>query len=98
MLLVVLLARCCWWDSYTATHDAANTITWVKFATQFRNYHIRAGLMKIKKMEFLSLTQGNMSVSEYCDKFIHLSRYALDEVAEDERKEENFMEGLVGPL
>jgi hypothetical protein len=53
-----------WWDSYTAAHDATNNITWAKFATQFRNYHIPAGLMKIKKKEFLSLKQGNMSVSE----------------------------------
>jgi hypothetical protein len=44
-----------WWDSNTAAHDAANAITWAKFATQFRNYHIPAGLMKIKKKEFLSL-------------------------------------------
>jgi hypothetical protein len=67
-----------WWDSYTAAHDAADTITWVEFATQFRNYH--------------------MSVSEYRDKFIQLSRYAPDEVAEDERKQEHFIEGLNGPL
>ena len=86
------------WDSYTAAHDAANTITWTEFATQFRNYHIPAGLMKIKKKEFLSLKQGNISVSEYRDKFIQLSRYAPDEVADDERKQEHFMEGLVGPL
>jgi hypothetical protein len=39
-----------------------------------------------------------MSVSEYRDKFIQLSRYALDEVAHDERKHEHFMEGLNGPL
>jgi hypothetical protein len=32
--------------------------------------HIPTGLMKIKKKEFLSLKQGNMSVSEYRDKFI----------------------------
>jgi hypothetical protein len=38
-----------WWDSYIAAHDAADTITWVEFATQFRKYHIPAGLMKIKK-------------------------------------------------
>jgi hypothetical protein len=87
-----------WWDSYTAAHDAADTITWVELATQFRNYHIPAGLMKIKKKEFLSLKQGSMSVSEYRDKFIHLSRYAPDEVAEDERKQEHFIEGLNGPL
>jgi hypothetical protein len=53
-----------WWDSYTAAHDAADTITWAEFSTQFRNYHIPAGLMKIKKKEFLSLKQGSMSVSE----------------------------------
>jgi hypothetical protein len=86
-----------WWDSYNAVHDAANTITWAEFATQFRNYHIPAGLMKIKK-EFLSLKQGNMSVSEYRDKFIQLSWYPPDEVADDERKQEHFMEGLIGPL
>jgi hypothetical protein len=74
-----------WWNSYTTAHDAADTITWAEFSTQFRNYHIPAGLMKIKK-EFLSLKQGNMSVSEYRDKFIQLSRYAPDEVADDERK------------
>jgi hypothetical protein len=58
------------WDSYIATHDAADTITWAEFTTQFRNYHIPAGLMKIKKKEFLSLKQGSMYVSEYHDKFI----------------------------
>jgi hypothetical protein len=59
-----------WWDSYIATHDATNTITWTEFATQFGNYHIPVGLIKIKKKEFLSLKQGSMSVSEYHDKFI----------------------------
>jgi hypothetical protein len=72
-----------WWDSYIATHDAADTITWAEFTTHFRNYHIPTGLMKIKKKEFLSLKQGNMSVSEYRVKFIQLSRYAPDEVADD---------------
>jgi hypothetical protein len=87
-----------WWDSYTAAHDAVDTITWAEFTTQFRNYHIPAGLMKIKKMEFLSLNQGSMSVSEYHDGFIQLSIYAPDEVVDDERKKEHFIEGLNGPL
>ena len=42
-----------WWDSYVAAHDAADTITWAEFTTQFRNYHIPGGPMKIKKKEFL---------------------------------------------
>jgi hypothetical protein len=84
-----------WWDSYVAAHDATYTITWAEFTTQFKNYYIPAGLMKIKK-EFLSLKQGNMSVSEYRDKFIQLSRYAPDEVADVERKQEHFTKGLMG--
>jgi hypothetical protein len=49
-----------WWDSYVAAHDAADTITWAEFTTQFRNHHIPTGLMKIKKKEFLSIKQGDM--------------------------------------
>jgi hypothetical protein len=86
-----------WWDAYCAAKATANTITWAEFFTQFRNYHIPAGLMKIKK-EFLPLKQGGMSVSEYRDKFIQLSRYAPVEVDDDEKKQELFLEGLIGPL
>jgi hypothetical protein len=39
-----------------------------------------------------------MSVSEYRDKIIQLSRYAPDEVTDDERKQEHIIEGLNGPL
>jgi hypothetical protein len=53
--------------------------------------------MNIKK-EFLSLKQGGMSVSEYRGKFIQLSRYAPGEVDDDEKKQELFLEGLIGPL
>jgi hypothetical protein len=86
-----------WWDAYCAAHATANTITWAEFSTQFWNYHIPVGLMKIKK-EFLSLKQGGMSVSEYRDKFIQLSRYAPGEVGDDEKKRELFLESLIGPL
>jgi hypothetical protein len=49
-------------------------------------------------MEFLSLRQGNMSVTEYLDKFTHLSRYAPDEVNTDPKRQERFLDGLIGPL
>jgi hypothetical protein len=39
-----------------------------------------------------------MSVTEYRDRFIELSRYAPEEVADDPKKQERFMEGLAGPL
>jgi hypothetical protein len=54
--------------------------------------------MRLKKKEFLSLKQGGMSVTEYRDRFIELSRYAPEEVADDPKKKERFMEGLAGPL
>jgi hypothetical protein len=46
-----------WWDAYCAAHAVVNTISWAEFSTQFRNYHILAGLMKIKRKEFLSHKQ-----------------------------------------
>jgi hypothetical protein len=48
--------------------------------------------------EGVSVIEGNMSVNDYRDKFIQLSRYAPEEVAEDERKQEHFIEGLNRPL
>jgi hypothetical protein len=54
--------------------------------------------MKLKKKEILSLTQGNMTVSEYHDRFTQLSRYAPEEVDTNEKHQECFLEGLIGPL
>jgi hypothetical protein len=53
---------------------------------------------KLKKKEFLALKQGNMTVSEYLDQFTHLSRYAPDEVNTDAKRQEHFLDGLIGPL
>jgi hypothetical protein len=39
-----------------------------------------------------------MSVVEYRDKFTELSRYAIEEVAEDRKKQELFLDGLAGLL
>ena len=51
------------------------------------------GLIKLKK-EFLALKQGSISVCEYCEKFTQLSRFAPNEVEDDEQKQEHFLEGL----
>jgi hypothetical protein len=87
-----------WWDAYVDAHATPNAITWDEFATNFRSHHIPAGLMKMKKKEFLSLKQAGMSVAEFRDKFIELSRYAPEEVADDGKKQELFLDGLSGPL
>jgi hypothetical protein len=41
--------------------------------------------MQQKKTEFLELKQETMSLTEYCDKFIQLSRYAPEEVDTDRK-------------
>jgi hypothetical protein len=87
-----------WWDAYTAAHADANNITWQEFQENFHAHHIPSRIMKLKKKEFLSLTQGNMSISEYRDRFTQLSCYAPEEVDTNEKRQECFMEGLIGPL
>jgi hypothetical protein len=87
-----------WWDTYSAANAAPDTITWEEFTTNFRSHHIPSGVMKIKKNEFLSPKQGGMSVAEYRDKFTELSCYAAEEVAEDRKKQELFLDGLAGSL
>jgi retron-type reverse transcriptase len=54
--------------------------------------------MTVKKEEFLALKQGSMSVSEYRDRFLELSRYASEDVNTDAKRQYRFLRGLVDPL
>jgi hypothetical protein len=51
-------------------------------------------MMKLKKKQFEDLKQGLMSVNEYVTQFTQLSRYALDDVDTDEKKQSGFLNGL----
>jgi hypothetical protein len=53
---------------------------------------------KLKQKEILTLKQGNKAVSEYLDEFTHLSRYAPNEVYTNAKRQECFLDGLIGPL
>jgi hypothetical protein len=50
--------------------------------------------MKMKKKEFVDLKQGGMTVNEYLNSFILLSRYAPDNINTDEKKQDMFLNGL----
>jgi hypothetical protein len=50
--------------------------------------------MKLKRKKFLSLKQGHMTVTEYRDKFIQLSKYAPKSAESDKKKQERFIKGL----
>jgi hypothetical protein len=51
--------------------------------------------MKLKKKEFADLKQGGMTVNEYLNSFIQLSRYAPDNINTDEKKHDMFLNGLI---
>jgi hypothetical protein len=67
-------------------------------AQSWLEYHVPAGLMTVKKEEFLAVKEGPMSVSEYRDKFLQLSRYAPEDVNTDAKRQYRFLRGLVDPL
>jgi hypothetical protein len=52
------------------------------------------GTLKLKKKEFIELDHGNMTVNEYLNQFIQLSRYAIDDINTDEKKQDMFLKGL----
>jgi hypothetical protein len=87
-----------WWESYLATHANPDTITLEEFRDNFCHYHVPAGLMIVKKEEFLALKQGPMSVSEYRDRFMQLSCYAPEDISTDAKRQYHFLRGLVDPL
>jgi hypothetical protein len=52
------------------------------------------GTLKLKKKEFSDVNQESMRVNEYLNQFIQLSRYSIDDVNTDEKKQYMFLKGL----
>jgi hypothetical protein len=75
-----------WWETYCNTHVNVDTITWNEFKARFCTHYVPYGTMKLKKMEFTDLKQGGMTVNEYLNSFIQLSRYAHDDINLDEKE------------
>jgi hypothetical protein len=75
-----------WWEIYCNTHADVDCITWNEFKAHFPNHYVPRGTMKVKKKEFTDLKQGGMTVNEYLNSFIKLSRYAPDDINTDEKK------------
>ncbi|WVZ88043.1 hypothetical protein U9M48_034600 [Paspalum notatum var. saurae] len=54
---------------------AGHEPTWEEFTQAFRAHYIPDSLMEQKKREFRELKQGNKTVMQYVQSFIHLSQY-----------------------
>jgi hypothetical protein len=87
-----------WWQSYQEINPEARTMLWDDFVKLFREHHIPNSVMKLKRQEFMSLQQRNLSVTEYLHKFTKLSRYAPYKMDTEEKKQDAFLRGLDSEL
>ena len=74
-----------------STLPTGTNVSWDQFKIDFRGHHIPPGLMRMKVAEFMKLTQGIKTLSEYIHAFNNLSRYAPKFVNTEEKKIESFM-------
>jgi hypothetical protein len=83
-----------WWDQFHAMQPADHVVTWDEFRTTFRAHHIPERLIERKLNEFLNLTQGTRTVTQYAQVFNHLCQYAGSHADTDARKRDHFRRGL----
>jgi hypothetical protein len=83
-----------WWETCYNTHADVDSNTWNEFKAHFHNHYVPCGTMKMKKKEFTNLRHGSMTVNEYLNSFIQLSRYAAEDIDTDKKKQNMFLEGL----
>ncbi|XP_017412935.1 uncharacterized protein LOC108324500 [Vigna angularis] len=83
-----------WWRGVKRLMEAnKETITWENFKVKFLEKYFPSSAKFAKELEFLSLSQGRMSVHEYAVSFDQLSRYYLQSLP-NEWKCQKFEEGL----
>jgi len=68
-------------------------VDWNIFREAFKGHFIPPGVMEMKHIEFMQLTQGNKTLKEYLQAFNHLSRYAPEFVITETKKIASFKRG-----
>ncbi|MQL98078.1 hypothetical protein Taro_030780 [Colocasia esculenta] len=89
-----------WWASLLCTRfeDGAIEVAWDGFVRLFRAKFVPENIQDRMKQEFLSLTQGSLTVLEYEARFAELSKYAPHIVTDDRMKAKKFMMGMKSSL
>jgi hypothetical protein len=77
-----------------STLPTGANFSWDQFKIAFRGHHIPPGLMRMKAVEFMKLTQGTKTLTKYMHAFNNLSRYAPEFLNTEEKKIESFKRGL----
>jgi hypothetical protein len=83
-----------WWGNFIVVQPAGHQVTWHEFKLAFREHYIPEGVLHMKQGEFMKLKQGEDTVTQYLNKFNHLSQYAIDQVNTDVKERNCFMRGL----
>jgi hypothetical protein len=83
-----------WWANFSAIQPIGHQITWEEFRSAFREHYVPEGVLHMKLEEFIRLKQRGDTVTQYLNKFNHLSQYAIDQVDTDLKKKNCFMRGL----
>ncbi|XP_059650034.1 uncharacterized protein LOC132295762 [Cornus florida] len=82
-----------WWKTISHIHNL-DTMTYDTFKKLYYEKYFPAPKRKELKKEFDGLRQGNMTVTEYENKFTSLLRFALGIANDKEGKIEKFVDGL----
>jgi hypothetical protein len=81
------------WETYHNTHPNVEAITWNELKARFRTHYVPHDTLKFMN-EYSDMNQGNMTVNEYLNQFIQLSRYATVDVSTNKKKQDMFLKGL----
>ena len=72
--------------------------TWAQFKAAFHTEFCPLAFVETKRLEFETLTQGSMTVSEYERKFRELSDFCPNLVMDEVSKKRRFLDGLSEPI
>jgi len=87
-----------WWISTKSImEERGESVTWEAFRGKFLSEYFPNSVRYAKEVEFLNLTQGRKTVTDYAEKFKHLSRfYTL--LLDEEWRCRKFRNGLRGDI
>ncbi|XP_062100933.1 uncharacterized protein LOC133806866 [Humulus lupulus] len=82
-----------WWEVISQTGDVT-TMTWAEFQQAFNDKYYNASIRASTVDEFATLTQGNMTVTEYTLMFDRLAMFAVELVPTNATRVDWFVQGL----
>ncbi|XP_062114666.1 uncharacterized protein LOC133825778 [Humulus lupulus] len=82
-----------WWEVIKQTRDQ-NSMTWAEFIQAFSKKYYGAIVLAIKVDKFVTLVQGNLSMTNYAQKFDRLAKFAPKVVPTKTLRVQRFVRGL----